>query len=184
MKNVILLISIILVLFINRLIAQDKYIGFNIWNYTSGLFSKDFNNPFSENFGVGINAEYIPKKAMFSYTAGLQYLNTEKIFMIPIYLNFIPGNKFKLRISGGLMPTVRIKIKNTQKMFGIGRNAGFGFDVKINLKYILCCNAGIYCVSTRYYQPNHFGSTYVEMDMYNIEYLSIGLNYLIETNDE
>jgi trans-2-enoyl-CoA reductase len=81
------------------------------------------------------------------------------------------------------MPIIRIGPNSPNRVFEIGSNAGFGIDIRIYPKIILKSNTGVYFVTERTTIPSHFGPSSVMKSTEKVEYLSLGISYLI-TLDE
>jgi hypothetical protein len=176
-----LLIIGLLFLFIDILKAQEKYIGIRSGLLTQDLFNKYDNRLYSEKaFFAGINAEYIPRNAMFSISTGIEYFFRYNYLLIPLSVNLYVGRIIKFGITGGVNPLFRLNPVAPNKVFVICGNVGAEISYKINQEFAVFSDFGLQFIPELSYSPSHFGGKPIDRSTEKFEYLCIGLKYLID----
>lgn len=127
------LLSIFISVFLH---AQQKRVGFNTSVFGEDIFRSSLSID-TKNFLFGLNAEYFPKNAIFSFEGGIQYLyGTDALIFIPLNINLKFGKKTKLYASGGFTPLYNTDGTTLSRMFSSGFNCKTGIEFAIKNKYL------------------------------------------------
>ena len=176
MKN--LLFLIIIFCCANNIEAQNIYYGIKNGLITHVNFGSQAEKILMDNsYSVGLVAEYIPNKAMFSVTAEIQYLFEYQTLLLPISLNLIPGKKIKFRILGGIVPLARINPVIPNKTIGIGAKSGIGIDLKLNQRINLNSDIAFNFIPYQTYHYMHFGPAEIDRNIDRLTNINIGIQY-------
>jgi hypothetical protein len=156
--------------------SQEVNIGFRTGFITQYLFT----DPEDLNFSFEITGEFVPKKAMISFTQGIQYFPKANIIFLPLALNLNPGKRFKFNLKGGLLPVVRLAREKPDKTIEFGGFVGIGASFEINKKIEVFADIiGFYFVPHYYTHYDHFGGSSTVREIDKLEYFNIGIKYKI-----
>jgi len=181
-KRLILILSFIFFL-ISHVYSEELLIGLKTGFNNPNFFEVDFLKHNSDLF-MGLNYEIAPKKSLFSYSMEVQYSFNPKLILIPISINFRPGNRIKYIASGGILPTIRLNRVDPENTMDIGGLFKIGIDYRINKTISLYSNFGFYFIPNRYYYYSHFGGKYLEKTIEYGQFINLGINYIISNSED
>jgi len=131
-------------------------------------------------YSAEVTGEYVPKKAMISFSLGIQYFPEAKIIFLPLALNLNPGKRFKFNLKAGILPVIRLSCVKPDKTIEFGGFGGIGAAYEINKKIEVFADIiGFYFVPHYYTYYDHFGGTSTEHKIDRLEYFNIGMKYSI-----
>lgn len=136
-------------------------------------------SPYNFNYSLGITSEFTPHNSVYSAGVEIHYLFVDNIFFIPITGSFAPGNRVTPRLSGGILPLIRIKPIEPEDPLGIGGIIKLGMDVKLGIRTTLFYNISLYIIPNKYYAYSHFSPPTVVKGTEAIPSLNFGVKYMI-----
>ncbi|HYW96333.1 MAG TPA: hypothetical protein VE870_12145 [Bacteroidales bacterium] len=164
-------------IFINCYVySQEQLIGFKSGFINPNFFKGEYLAKNSFLF-MGFNYDYVPGKAIFSISAEIQYVNEPRWFLVPVSINFRPGNKIKFLASGGILPVIRTERVAPDKIIEAGGLCRTGIECKINKSVSLYTNFGLLFIPNRDYHYSHFGDKYLDKSIYRSQFINLGINY-------
>jgi hypothetical protein len=166
---------------IGKIQAQEKYLGLYTGISFYNMTDIHGDDALKNDGLIGLRAEYHPNKAIFSVVGSVQYLTENKYIQVPLTINFLIGNKFKFKIMGGVVPTIRVNTVAPNKSFVIGGQLGIGIEYKISDKCVLFCDLVGYAIPGLEYTPSHSGGEDIARKGEGLACISIGVKYLINT---
>jgi hypothetical protein len=158
--------------------SQDHLTGLKAGLINSNFFLGD-NQVKNSFFFMGLNYEYVPKRAMLSISTEVQYIVHSKVFMIPLSINLKPGNKIKFLASGGILPIIRLEKKYPNKTIDIGGTCRIGIEYRVNKIISIYGNFGFLFIPGREYYRSSIRKTKEKAQFFNI-----GVNYFVNRKDK
>lgn len=130
-------------------------------------------------YTIGISTEYKPKHAPFSVSAELQYISQIDYFQLPLAINFLAGNRFLFRISGGIVPLKRLGPIESEGTYTVGWKFGLGFDYVISDHYALGFSGKFFSFPRSVHYPSHYDIANSSRESEGLLVLNLGLKYII-----
>lgn len=182
MKKLILILGP--VIFINSYsCSQEQLVGFGSGFINENFFKGD-NLAQNSFLTMGFNYEYVPGNAEFSVSTEIQYFLDPKWFLIPVLINYNPGYKIKFLVSGGFLPLVRLDKTEPNKTIDIGGLCRTGIEYRVTKTITLSSDFGFMFIPVRYYTFSHFGDKYTDATLERFQFINLGINYVINTQED